>query len=180
MAFKLRTFDQVLGALRASDPRGELKTGQGEHHDAQAAYSFVAVNEWSGDPPTPTLYRMGNPPGHSAKIFTDPRVFVDYANFGGAVATWNANGEGRWCADPDGNWIIVDVELVQEQAEQDPDYFDGDPGAYVYIVFALWRLADGYAAAVWTPDDTDTLARLIGLPTWPTEGWQQTTVWYGE
>lgn len=179
MSFALRPFDAALAALRATKPGAALHSGQGEHYDAEVAYSFESVGEWSHDPPVPTLYRMKNPLGYSDEILADPKVFVDYANFGGAVGTWNANGSGRWCASP-GEWILVDVELVQEQAEQDPDYFEGDPGAYVYVVFALWRTSDGWAAAVWPPSDVDALAAIIGLDGWPAEGWQPATVWYGE
>lgn len=179
MPFRPRPFADALAALRASNPDAELNTGAGEHYDAEVAFSFGPIGEWSDDPPIPTLYKMKNPHGYSAKVFSDPKSLVSYSNFGGAVATWNANGSGHWLASP-GEWIIVDVELVQEQAEQDPDYFEDAPGSWVYVIFALWKCEDGYAAAVWSPNDTDTLAKVMGLDAWPSEGWQPTTVWYGE
>jgi hypothetical protein len=94
-------------------------------------------------------------------------------------------GSGQWLSSP-GAWIIVDVELVQEQAEGQDDYFDdedgdgGGGGNYVDVVFALWKVEEGWAAAVWQPGDHDLLARLMGLPVWPSEGWQSCEVWYGE
>ncbi len=173
MPFDIRSIQVAVDKLRASQPDSTLNTTtECEHYDSVAAWSFDPVGEWASDPPFSVLYQQKDP---GADVFTDPKSLVSYANFGGAVATWNANGSGRW-AHADDQWILVEVELIQEQA--DDDY--GADGDYVSVVFALWRVREGYAAAVWSPDDTDLLAQMIGLDEWPRDGWQDCDVWYGE
>ena len=84
---------------------------------------------------------------------------------------------------PDGaDWIVVDVELVQEQAEEsDCGGCEGASGDYVSVVFAMWRVQEGFAAAVWNPGDHGTLALIMGFDPWAvSEGWQPCSVWYGE
>jgi hypothetical protein len=184
MSFTIRSIQVAVDRLRASQPDATLNAPTTfEHHDSMGAWSFDPIGEWSTEPPFSVLYQQRDPLGYSAEVLVDPKNFVDYCNFGGAVATWNSNGTGRWAHSP-GEWIIVDVELVQEQAadHDDGDFDDefGSSGDYVDVIFALWKVSEGWAAAVWRPDDRDLLAQLIGFESWPEGGWQDCEVWYGE
>ncbi|MCA9697581.1 MAG: hypothetical protein KC431_08655, partial [Myxococcales bacterium] len=91
--FTIRPFSACVEALRAADPDRKLNHAQKdlEHYDSAEAYSYDPIGEWSDDPPLSVLYRQKNP---SESYLSDAKAFVDYCNFGGAVATWNANGEG--------------------------------------------------------------------------------------
>lgn len=179
MAFTPRTFEEATRIMQAGNPDVPVKTGVAEHYASEAAVSFDELGAWSDDPPVPLISLQRITDAEAIRLTRDPKALVDYANFGGAVGTWNANGEGRWASSP-GEWIVVDVELVQEQAEQDPDYYEDAPGSWVYIIFALWKVAEGWACAIWSPQETDHLAMIMGLEAWPAEGWQATRVWYGE
>ncbi len=185
MPFQVRSIQVAVDLLRELDPDEPLNTPeQFEHYDTIGAWSYDPVGEWASSPPFSVLYQQRDPLGHSEEVLTNPNKLLDYANFGGAIATWNANGTGKWAHSP-GEWIIVDVELVQEQADDDDDdYFDdeegGGGGNYVSVIFALWKVSEGWAAAVWRPVERDTLVELIGLDEWPTEGWEDCRVWYGE
>jgi len=175
MPFQVRSIQVAVDRLRASQPDATLNTPtEFEHHATIAAWSFDRVGEWSDDPPFAVLYQQRDP---GETVLTDPKQLVEYANFGGAVATWNCKGEGRWAHSP-GEWIIVDVELIQEQAEDDG--FDENPGDVVDVIFALWKVSEGWAAAVWPASAPDLLAELIGFNGWPDSGWTGCEVWYGE
>lgn len=178
MSFTIRSIQDAVARLRASQPDATLNApSEFEHHDTIAAWSFDPVGEWASEPPFSVLYQQRDP----RDVLDDPKAFVDYANFGGAVATWNSNGSGRWARSP-GEWIVVEVELVQEQADDDEGFGDpdGDGGDYVDVIFALWKVSEGWAAAVWRPSQRDLLAELIGFERWPEDGWQDCDVWYGE
>lgn len=177
MGFAIRPFEQCVEVFRGSR-KGELSAQQGEHYDTQQAYAFENLEDWSDDPPVTSLYLQKDPFGYSERVLEDPKTLVEYSNFGGAVATWNANGSGQWCGSP-GEWLMVAVELVQEQAEDDDFGYDA-PGNYVDVIFAIWKVEEGYACAVWRPDERDLLASVMGLDSWPAEGWQAVDVWYGE
>src|SRR5690606_6455678 len=119
MPFTVRSIQVAVARLRASRPDETLNIPtEFEHYDTIAAWSFDPVGDWASDPPFAVLYQQRDPLGHSEKVLSDPKALVDYANFGGAIATWNANGHGRWAHSP-GEWIVVEVELVQEQADDD-------------------------------------------------------------
>ncbi|HLT35919.1 MAG TPA: hypothetical protein VK034_06530 [Enhygromyxa sp.] len=181
MPFTVRSIQVAVARLRASRPDETLNIPtEFEHYDTIAAWSFDPVGDWASDPPFAVLYQQRDPLGHSEKVLSDPKALVDYANFGGAIATWNANGHGRWAHSP-GEWIVVEVELVQEQADDDDlGDFDGGGGDYVDVIFAVWKVSEGWAAAVWPPGERDLLAELIGLDGWPEQGWEGCEVWYGE
>jgi hypothetical protein len=180
--FAPRSIAEIVEILRATRPDETLNAPDThEHYDTIGTWSFDPVGQWASSPPFSVLYQQNNPLNYSKAVLDDPKTLVSYSNFGGAIATWNANGRGTWQHSP-GAWILADIELVQEQAGDD-DFFDeegGGGGNYVSLIFALWKIAEGWAAAVWEPGDRDTLARLIGLPEWPSEGWQACEVWYGE
>lgn len=181
MTFVLRPFDQCVEAFRASSPDEELREqSPPEHYDALAAFSFANLKQWPTRPPLTSLYRMRDPLVHSGEVLNDPQRLVAYSNHGTAVGTWNANGTGQWAHEP-GAWIVADVELVQEQVDED-DFYDeeGSGGDYVNVIFALWKVEDGWAAAVWRSGERDTLAKVMGFDAWPTAGWEPCKVWYGE
>ena len=71
---------------------------------------------------------------------------------------------------------------MQEQAEYDDEIFGEEDGggSYVDVIIALWKVEEGWAAAVWRPTDRDLLAQLMGLGAWPSKGWKKSNVWYGE
>ncbi|MFV8751983.1 hypothetical protein ACNOYE_15665 [Nannocystaceae bacterium ST9] len=178
----MRSIQVAVDKLRASRPDETLNAPtEFEHYDSIGAWSFDPVGTWAPSPPFSVLYQQRNPLGYSSKVLTDPKELVEYANFGGSIATWNSKGSGRWIHSPD-EWILVDVELVQEQAGDYDDFDDegGSGGDYVSVIFALWKVEEGWAAAVWEPADQALLADLIGLAAWPSEGWQDCEVWYGE
>lgn len=181
MPFQVRPFQAALDVFRASPPPSakkkkekKLHEGTEGNYDTLRAYSYSPLGEWPKDPPVTTLYQQKDPFGYSEKVLTDPKSLVSYCNFP-AVGTWNANGSGRWLSDPAG-WILVDVELTQEQADED---YEG-PGGYLLVIFALWRVEEGYAAGVWRDGDGALLAQVMGLDAWPDTGWQPCKVWYGE
>jgi hypothetical protein len=185
MSFSVRPFSACVEALRQAEPDEELNsaTENLEHYDSAEAHSYDTIGEWADDPPLSVLYRQKNPMGSSRELLQKPKSFVDYCNFGGAVATWNANGEGRWKHGED--WIVVDVELVQEQAEADCGACGdgGGGGDYVSVIFALWKVEEGWAAAVWRPGERDVLTKVMGFDPWndkDTGDWQACSVWYGE
>jgi hypothetical protein len=180
--FEIRNLDVIIRKFRASRPNdtlNELDTAAGrqQHVDCIAAWSFDPI----GTSDSSVVYQVEHPLQWSREVLKDPKVFVDYCRFHGSVGTWNANGEGQWLAEP-GKWILVDVELVQEQADGSDDYDDegGGGGNYVSVTFALWKVKEGWLAAVWEPSKHAVLAKLIGFKTWPKKGWQPCKVWYGE
>ncbi len=180
--FTVRSIQVAIDKLRASRPDQTLNTpSEHEHYDSIGTWSFDPVGTWASSPPYSVLYQQRNPFGYSKTVLSDPKSLVSYANFGGSIATWNAKGSGRWSHSP-GEWILVDVELVQEQAEGQDDWGDDESsgGNYVSVIFALWKVEEGWAAAVWESHHQALLAELIGLPAWPTQGWQDCEVWYGE
>lgn len=178
MSFNVRSIQAAVAALQATRPEQPLNSGKAEHHDNAMAWSFGKLKGWPSSPPVSTLYQQNNPLRTSAKVLSAPKSLVDYCNFE-AVGTWNAKGHGRWLASPnEGDWIIVLADLQQEQFDPDADEDFG--GGQVAVAFALWRVTEGYAAAVWNKWDTATLASLIGLDAWPAEGWADVSVWYGE
>jgi hypothetical protein len=179
VGFTPRPFEDCIRIMRAANPEGELFSGVAEHHASELAVAYGELGQWSETPPVPLISAQRITDDEAIRLTQDPKALVAYANFGGAIGTWNANGDGRWNASP-GAWIVVDVELIQEQAEADPDYFGDAPGAYVDVVFALWRIQGGWAAGVWSPADCEALAIIMGLEHWPRDGWQATRVWYGE
>jgi hypothetical protein len=174
----------VVAELRASRPGEKLNVKKKhDHYDSVGTWSFDKLGESPSRPPLSVLYQQRNPFGYSKQVLADPNALLDYANFR-AIGTWNARGSAEWLSSPDA-WIIVDAELVQEQAEGHDDYFlEDDEGAYggdyVDVIVALWKVEEGWAAAVWRPSDRDVLAKLMGLPGWPKKGWKSAQVWYGE
>jgi hypothetical protein len=184
--FGIRSIKAIVDELQASRPGEKLEIpSEHEHYDTIGTWSFDPVGTWASRPPFSVIYQQRNPLGHSKQILSDANKLLDYANFGGAIGTWNAKGPADWLNSP-GEWIIVDAELVQEQAEGQDDYFDDEDGEggfggnYVDVVIALWKVEEGWAAAVWRPSDRDLLAKLMGLPAWPSKGWKKCEVWYGE
>ncbi|HFE45890.1 MAG TPA: hypothetical protein ENJ18_10445 [Nannocystis exedens] len=175
--FTVRPFQDSVQIMRAANPQGHLYSGVAEHHASELACSFDELGVWPKNPPVALISAQRITDEQAIEMTRDPRALVAYCNFGGAVGTWNANGEGRWAASP-GEWIVVDVELAQEQAEGSG--FVDTPGAYVDVVFALWRIQGGWACAVWSPIDCEALAIIMGLDHWPRRGWTATKVWYGE
>lgn len=179
MTFTVRPFVDATKIMAQANPETELHLGVAEHYASEEAVALAPLGEWSDDPPVPTISRQRLDDREADGYTRDPRALVEYANFGGAIGTWNANGEGRWVSSP-GEWILVAVELVQEQAEGDSDDFEDSPGSWVSVLFALWRIAEGWACAVWRPADAEVLATIMGLDALPSEGWVATRVWYGE
>src|SRR5262245_60699150 len=143
------TFDDVLKAYKKL---GRVKRFDPQHYAALDSYSTHNLAKWPASPPLASIHRMKDPATHSAEVFRDPKKLVDYCNFGSAVGTWNAHGKAQWAAG-DG-WILADVELTQEQAEEG-DSFD--------VIFALRALDDGWVAAVWPSGDGENLVKLLGL-----------------
>ena len=175
--FTVRPFEDSVQIMRAAHPDGILYSGVADHHASELACSYGELGVWSEEPPMSLISAQRISEEEAVRLTADPKALVDYANFGGAVGTWNANGEGRWSAS-EGQWIVVDVELVQEQAEDSG--LDDGPGSYVDVIFALWRIQGGWACGVWSPRDSEALAIIMGLDRWPREGWLATKVWYGE
>jgi hypothetical protein len=182
--FAIRSIKAIVAELKASRPGEKIKTSKKPgHYDSVGAWSFDKINDWPSRPPLSVLYQMNNPLRHSKQVLDDPNKLLDYANFS-AIGTWNAKGSCNWQSSK-GAWIIVDAELVQEQASDD-DFFDdedgdgGYGGSHVDVIVALWKVEEGWAAAVWRPEDRDLLAKLMGLPGWPSKGWKTGQVWYGE
>lgn len=174
MSLILRSFDDVLSAFRASNPKKKLKTFPNVHYAALSAHSFGNLAKWPSDPPVSALLQMRDPHDHDDKVFQSAAALVSYANFGSAIGTWNARGTGSWTGGE--GWILASVDLTQEQADDD---YEGS-GDYVSLILALWKLSNGWAAAVLRSDEQALAARLVGLDGWPEAGWQEEPVWYGE
>lgn len=168
-----RPFQAALDAFRAREPRAHEQTPP--HYDAAVAWAGKNLASWPKNPPLPSLYLMKNPDGYSGAVTTDARTLVEYANFGSAVGTWNAKGTARWACAPD-EWIVADVSLVQEQADEDGE---DAPGNYVDLLLAMWRVEEGWAAAILKSGDAAWMQELIGLAEWPSLG-RHSEVWYGE
>ncbi len=178
MQLQERSFEQLVEVYRTIRPElvhfSQDNTG---HYDATEAYSHRDISAWPSNPPTPGLFRMRNPDGYSSGLWTDAKKLVDYCHFQ-AVGTWNANGLATWqCGE---GWIVAQVELTQEQADDDYGDDEGSGGDYVSVTFGLRRVSDGFAAVVWPLFQKDTFAQVFGVEGWTQEGWKQDTVWYGE
>jgi hypothetical protein len=175
MGFRVRPFQECVAAFAASSAKKKLKKQDGSHWDSKEAHAFKSLGSWPSSPPVTSLYLQDDPLSHSDDVLKDPKQLVEYCNFK-AVGTWNARGKARWLAS-DAPWILADVELTQEQAGDRDEEASGD---YIGVVFALWKVEEGYAAAVWDPGERDLLAKVMGLDAWPDAGWQDAEVWYGE
>lgn len=174
MTLPTRSFDDVLAIFRASSPKKKLKTFPELHYAAEMAYSFGDLAKWPRSPPVTTLARVRDPHQHDEKVLTSASALVGYANFGNAIGTWNANGTAAWVGGE--GWILASVDLTQEQAD---DGYEG-VGDYVSLLLAVWRVRDGWAAAVLRSGEQELAAKLLGLEGWPADGWQTESVWYGE
>lgn len=175
MAFTPRPIDDCVAAFRAWRPDQSLREQSAQHYDAVTAWSFSDLRELPDAPPLTSLYRMGDPSSHSAEVLTNPKSFADYCSgFQPAVGLWNANGSGRWVHGGT-DWILLDVELADGQGDDEW----GDDGG-VAVVFGLWKIEEGWAAAVFSPDEKQHLTRVMGLDAWPSEGWEACDVWFGE
>ena len=174
MSIPLRSLADVLAIFRATEPKKKLKSFPGLHYAALEAHSFGNLASWPRRPPVPVLASMRDPQEHDERVLQSAAALVSYANFGAAIGTWNASGSADWTGG-DG-WIIASVDLSQEQAE---DGYEG-PGDYVSLLLGLWRLSDGWAAAVLRSGERELMARLVGLEGWPEQGWKTEAVWYGE
>jgi hypothetical protein len=175
MSISTRSFQQCVDDLQASRPEKKLLEQEPPNYDSIKAYAFGNLAEWPRNPPITSLHLQGDPLNHCSGVLSDPASLLDYLNCGNAVGIWNARGRATWQHEND-QWIIADVDLGGGQGEDDG--FD-DEGA-VSVVFALWKVEEGYAAAIWRPDERAVLARVMGLETWPESGWQNAEVWYGE
>lgn len=171
MSYVIRPFAEAVAVLRKAQPK--LREQKPQHYDAATAYSSFDLAKWPRRPPLASLYLMKNPALYSDAVMTDAKTLVEYANFGSAIGTWNANGTASWTCAP-AEWIIASVSLTQEQAE------DGDaPGDHVNLLLALFRTEEGVAAAVLPSGERELLRQLIGLEAFPTLA-QHSKVWYGE
>lgn len=173
-AFTIRPFRAALDAFIAREPRAREQ--KPPHYDARSAYSAMNLEKWPRRPPLPSLYLMKNPEGYSATVTTDAKSLVEYANVGGAVGTWNARGTAQWECSP-GEWIVAAVSLAQEQAEDGDG--DGAPGDYVDLLLSLFRVEEGWAAAILRAGEHEAMRELIGLGQWPSLA-RHAEVWYGE
>lgn len=168
-----RPFADVHAVFQASQPKKKLKSFEDIHFMAEQAWSFKSLKNWPNDPPVTTLLKVRDPRDYSENIFESAASLVTYANFKNVIGTWNAGGTGQWVGGE--GWIIASIDLTQEQAGDEEA--DGD---YVSMILALWTLSDGWAAAVLRSNEQAFAAALVGLPEWPTEGWKQEPVWFGE
>jgi len=167
-AFAIRGFDDAVAALRTARPDASLNEGTVDHYDNVRAASFEPVGEFPRSGPASALYLQGD--GLSDATVGDAASFIDYANFQ-AVGTWNAAGDGRFLHRP-GEFALLRAELLQEQDEDEMDPTD--------VLFAAWRVTEGWACAVWEPSDATTLAAVMGIGAMPDDGWSPCEVWYGE
>ncbi len=171
----LRSFSDVLAIFQASNPKKKLKSHAGLHYAAEIAWSFKSLKSWPTDPPVSALVKVRDPRDHDEDVLKGARALVSYANFGNAIGTWNSGGTGSYVCGED--WILAQVELTQEQADDD---YEGGAGDYVSLILAVWRLSDGWAAAILRDDERALAASLLGLEAWPQEGWETEKVWFGE
>lgn len=174
MSLPLRPFEDVLTIFRASNPKKKLKTYPNLHYAALEAHSFGNLARWPSNPPVSTLAKVRDPRDHDETLFQSAAALLRYANFGAAIGTWNAGGTAQWVGGED--WILASVDLTQEQAD---DGYEGS-GDYVSVILAVWRLEDGWAAAILRDTERALAAALLGLPGWPEQGWSAERVWYGE
>ena len=171
--FTARPFSAAVADLKKALPK--LREQKPQHYDAATAFAVGDLAKWPQHPPIQSLYQMKSPLSYSDQVLTDAKTLVEYANFGSAIGTWNAKGTAAWTCAP-GDWIIAEVSLVQEQADEDSE--DG-PGDRVDVLLAVWRIEEGAAAAVLHREDRELLRTLIGLSAWPKLD-QRSEVWYGE
>lgn len=174
MPFQPRSFQAVLEDFKASNPKKTPKSYDGIHYAARTAWSFKNLSRWPSAPPVTTLAQVNDPRNHSEDVFKSAASLVRWGNFGNAIGTWNAGGQARFVHQGE-DWILARVSLTQEQADDEEA-----PGDYVDYLLALWRLSDGWAAAVLSPGEQDLAVKLIGLDAWPEEGWKVEKVWFGE
>ena len=176
--FTLRPFSAAVADLKKALPK--LREQKPQHYDAVTAFAVGDLAKWPQHPPIQSLYQMKSPLAYSDKVLTDAKTLVEYANFGSAIGTWNAKGTATWACAP-GDWIIAEVSLVQEQADDSDDGDDGEGGGgdRVAMLLAVWRIEEGAAASVLHREDRELLRTLIGLSAWPKLD-QRSEVWYGE
>lgn len=170
----LRSFDQLREIFQASAPGKRLRSFPDVHYAAKATLSFGNLAVWPRRPPVAMLAQVPDPLTYSEQVFTSAKSLVSYASFGNAIGTWNARGTAA--VQRGEGWILADVDLTQEQADEG---YDG-PGDYVSYIVLLCTLSDGWAVAILRPEQRDLAAQLLGLEAWPSEGWQPEAVWYGE
>ncbi len=169
MTFQKRSIEECLDIYRSTGSK-KLKEQENGHYIEGKAWSFSNLDEWPEQGPVNSLYLFNK---GDIEITEDHNRLVEFCNFQ-AVGVWNANGEGRAITVLE-EYQLVDVELVQEQA--DDDYYN--PADYVNIIYAIWVVNEGVAVAIWNSNDSKTLAKIIGIK-YPTSGWSSVTVWHGE
>ena len=175
MPFAIRSIDECVSAFDALKPDDELRN-QGARDGAEDSWAFRDLEQWPESPPVASVYRIKDPSSYSKKVWEDPRSLMGFAGFQ-AIGTWNANGSGKW-AHGDG-WAVLDVHLVQEQAEDDDMLFDS-PGGSVSLIFAIWRVEEGFACAVWNSHLHEAFTKVLGFNPWNEASWEHCTVWHGE
>ena len=169
MTFQKRSIEDCLSVYRSSSSK-KLKEQESGHYLGGKAWSFSDLNKWPDQGPVNSLYLFDK---KDVDITSNYLNLVEFCNFQ-AVGIWNANGEGR-AKTVLGKYQLVDVELIQEQADADYD----NPADYVNIIYAMWVVNEGIAVAIWNSFDSNTLAQIIGIE-YPKSGWESATVWHGE
>ncbi|MDC0716162.1 hypothetical protein [Nannocystis bainbridge] len=177
MSFVVRPFAACLAAFEALEP---LKTRAKKHRPVtrQDAAHYASSGAWSRHDlskfpksgPQESLHQFADLEFSGITELDDGPRFVQWANFGNAVGTWNAvDDDGSWQCVP-GAWIVALCELGRD---------DDDFGNTLDVAFACWRVEDGYAVMITPYGGAATrIPAVSGIP-WP-EAFKESRLWYGE
>jgi len=161
---RARSFEAALEIFAAACPADRVVR---EHFRAreETVYAAVGAGGWPDAPPTPTIHLQA---AESLALFgleesfATPRATLTRCLAACDVEScdvegMSVGGEG---------WRIVVAKLATDRHGDDPSTVDRR------AVFAAWCVDEGDACLVAQVGQRDAVARMIGLPAWPTEGWE--------
>jgi hypothetical protein len=167
--FPIRPFADCVAAFRAVAP-SKLKKQASPHYAGTEAWAWDDLEEWPERPPIESLHLVPDAP---SDVLEAPQGFLDWANFGNAVGTWNVTDEeALWKGSPK-CWILLLLELSREE--------DWEHGGGVDLVMACWRVEEGVAVGITELTDAGRarLLPVMGLASWP-DDFEPASLWYGE
>lgn len=169
-SFTVRSFAKPLAALASlGEDATALVPLAASVPGVARTYSHDDVDGAPDRPPYAVLYELDAAP--ESATLADPAKLVRSAFVSSATGAWNASAVGRWANGPD--WIVADLELVPEQADDAVD-------ERVRAILALFAIEEGWAAAVWPSMGHEQLATILGFDPWKSASWRDCEVWVGE
>lgn len=141
------------------------------HYASSQAWAWDNLDEWPKTPPLESLHLTSEPSGLGGdEEEPSAKRFLDWANFGNAIGTWNVRDRrGQWACER-GQWIVVRADLGRGEDEDEHT---------VGVTIACWEVEEGYAVFLTRlGEDSRRVPSIMGLA-WPEE-WKTETLWYGE